>query len=179
MVLPPLRPSPLILSLPPKSAHRCADFFVGAMNAGFPPAARVRTGAEYAHVFEHARRTSDPMLSLHWLAGESPPKLGLAVSRKVDPHAVGRNRIKRVLRDEFRKLRAQLPGGEYVVVARVAARSAENAQLRETFLRTLRRAGALPAPAAPGTMPPVRSAPGAPAISPLSRNTPKPDASPG
>jgi ribonuclease P protein component len=134
----------------------------------------VRTGAEYARVFEQARRTSDPLLSLHWLAGESPAKLGLAVSRKVDPHAVGRNRIKRVFRDQFRKLRAQLPAGEYVVVARTAARKADNAQLRETFLRTLVRAGALPASAAPGTMPPVTK----PLPSP-SRNTPKPDISAG
>ena len=144
------------------------------MKATFPPSARVRTGAEYARVFEQARRTSDPLLSLHWLTGESPAKLGLAVSRKVDPNAVGRNRIKRVFRDQFRKLRAQLPAGEYVVVARVAARNADNAQLRETFVRTLVRAGALPASAAPGTMPPVKKP-----LPPLSRNTPKPDAFPG
>ncbi|MET0582860.1 MAG: ribonuclease P protein component [Pseudoxanthomonas sp.] len=144
------------------------------MNARFPPSARVRTGAEYARVFEQARRTSDPILSLHWLAGETPAKLGLAVSRKVDPNAVGRNRIKRVFRDQFRKLRAQLPAGEYVVVARVAARNADNAQLRETFVRTLVRAGALPASAAPGTMPPVKKP-----LPSLSRNTPKPDVSPG
>lgn len=144
------------------------------MNATFPPTARVRTGAEYTRIFEQARRTSDPLLSLHWLAGEGPAKLGLAVSRKVDPNAVGRNRIKRVLRDQFRKLRVQLPGGEYVVVARVAARKADNSQLRETFLRTLARAGALPAPAAPGTMPPVTKP-----LPSLSRTTPKPDASAG
>ena len=127
------------------------------MKVSFPPTARVRSGAEYAAVFEKARRTSDPVLSLHWLAGESPARLGLAVSRKVDPHAVGRNRIKRVLRDQFRKLRAQLPPGDYVIVARVAARNTANPQLRETFMRTLVRAGALPASAAPGTMPPVKN----------------------
>ncbi|PSD31919.1 hypothetical protein C7E12_01740, partial [Stenotrophomonas maltophilia] len=32
-------------------------------------------------------------------------RLGLAVSRKVDPNAVGRNRIKRVLRDILRQTR--------------------------------------------------------------------------
>jgi ribonuclease P protein component len=150
-----------------------------AKNATFPPAARVRTGAEYARVFAQARRTSDPILSLHWLAGETPAKLGLAVSRKVDPNAVGRNRIKRVFRDQFRKLRGQLPGGDYVVVVRVAARAADNAQLRETFLRTLVRAGALPAPAAPGTMPPVTEPTSSSSLPSLSCNTPKPDVSTG
>ena len=91
------------------------------MNASFPRNVRVRTGAEYARVFELSRRTSDPLLSLHWLASEAPARLGLAVSRKVDPHAVGRNRIKRTLRDAFRHVRGQLPPGDYVVVARAAA----------------------------------------------------------
>ncbi|MEP6906808.1 MAG: ribonuclease P protein component [Pseudoxanthomonas sp.] len=144
------------------------------MKATFPPAVRVRTGAEYTRVFENARRTSDPVLSLHWLAGEAPARLGLAVSRKVDPNAVGRNRIKRVFRDQFRKLRTQLPPGDYVVVARVAARSADNTQLRDTFLRTFIRAGALPASSAPGTMPPVNKP-----VPPLSRTTSKPDVSAG
>ena len=148
-------------------------------NTTFPPAARVRTGAEYARVFAQARRTSDPLLSLHWLVAETPAKLGLAVSRKVDPNAVGRNRIKRVFRDQFRKLRMQLPGGDYVLVARAAARNADNAQLRETLLRTLMRAGALPAPVAPGTMRPVEEPTSPPSLPSLPRNTPKPDVSTG
>lgn len=149
------------------------------MNASFPRSARVRTGAEYTRIFEKARRTSDPILSLHWQAGESPARLGLAVSRKVDPNAVGRNRIKRVFRDEFRKLRGQLACGDYVVVARVAAAKADNAQLRATFLRTLVRAGALPASAATGTMPPVTETLSYSSLPSLSRNTPKPDAPAG
>ena len=140
------------------------------MNASFPRNVRVRTGAEYARVFELSRRTSDPLLSLHWLASEAPARLGLAVSRKVDPHAVGRNRIKRTLRDAFRHVRGQLPPGDYVVVARAAAGKSGNTQIRETFLRTLVRAGALPVLAQPGTMPPVTSLGAS-----LSRNTPRPD----
>ncbi|KAF1719885.1 ribonuclease P protein component [Pseudoxanthomonas wuyuanensis] len=129
------------------------------MSAGFPRAARVRTRAEYAGVFEQARRTSDPLFSLHWLRTETPARLGLAVSRKVDTRAVVRNRIKRALREQFRQLRPQLAQGDYVVVARAAAAQALPAQLRETFVRTLIRAGALPAAAASGTMPPVAALP--------------------
>ena len=77
------------------------------------------------------------------------------MSRKVDPHAVGRNRIKRVLRDAFRLARARLGTGAYVVVARPVAAKADNAALRAAFLRLLQRAGALPAPAAAGTMRPA------------------------
>ncbi|OCG93008.1 ribonuclease P, partial [Xanthomonas euvesicatoria] len=38
----------------------------------------------------------------------------MAVSRKVDTRAVGRNRIKRVLRDAMRHLLPELAGGDYV-----------------------------------------------------------------
>ncbi|WP_428999471.1 ribonuclease P protein component [Stenotrophomonas nitritireducens] len=124
----------------------------------FPRSARVRTRAEYTTVFNGARRVSDPLMTLHWLKGDSPARLGLAVSRKVDTRAVGRNRIKRVLRDATRHLRACLSGGDYVIVARSAAKTATNQQIREAFERLLRRAGALPPVAAGGTMPPREGA---------------------
>ena len=123
--------------------------------AGFPRAARVRAKREFTRVFEGGKRISHPALSLHWLRDDAPARLGLAVSRKVDPHAVGRNRIKRVLRDRFRHLRAQLPGGAYVVVARTPAAQASAAQLRTTFESLLQRSGALPATVTTGTMPPA------------------------
>lgn len=118
----------------------------------FPRSARVRARAEFDRVFQNGRRTSDPLISLHWLRDDAPARLGLAVSRKVDPHAVGRNRIKRVLRAQFRQVRAGLPPGAYVLVARTAAAKAEAVVLRRTFLALLQRAGALPMPGADGTM---------------------------
>ena len=130
------------------------------MSTGLPPAARVRARAEFDRVFERGRRTSDPVLSLHWLRDDAPARLGLAVSRKVDPRAVGRNRIKRVLRAQFRGMRAQLAPGAYVLVARASAARAENPALRDAFLSLLRRAGALPVPDVDGTMP--AAAPSAP-----------------
>jgi ribonuclease P protein component len=119
---------------------------------GFPPAARVRASAEFGRVFDGGRRHSSPALSLHWLRDAQPARLGLAVSRKVDPDAVGRNRIKRQLRDQFRHLRATLPPGAYVVVARPPAAALANPALRAAFLALLQRAGALPPTDPAGTM---------------------------
>ena len=99
------------------------------------------------------RRTSTPELSLHWLRDGAPPRLGLAVSRKVDTRAVGRNRIKRSLREQFRHCSGALAPGAYVVVARKPAATMPNAQLRAVFDALLRRAGALPPPEPTGTMP--------------------------
>lgn len=89
------------------------------------------------------------------MAGDPPPRLGLAVSRKVDKRAVTRNRIKRILRETTRGLRSQLAGGDYVVVVRVGAAKATAQQLRAAYIRVLQRAGALPLSAAGGTMPPA------------------------
>lgn len=129
-----------------------------AASAGFSAPARVRSKAEFARVFEQGRRFGHPLLALH-LLHDAPDaadgaRLGLAVSRKVDPRAVGRNRIKRVLREEFRRQRPLLAPGAYVVVARPPARAAANPALRAALLWLLQRAGALPASGATGTMPP-------------------------
>ncbi len=153
----------------------------------FPRTARVRAGSDFDRIFKHGRRVALPVLALHWQA-DAPsapdrdgPRLGLAVSRKVDPRAVGRNRIKRALRETFRHHRAHLADGDYVVVARVGAARCSGRQLGDAFVKLLQRAGAvldhaavaapLPAPVAPGTMP-------APAVSadPLpTAPTPSPD----
>lgn len=156
------------LQIPMPASDEGAGIVVSARGAGkrFPPSARVRAKTDFDRVFEGGKRTADPLLALHRLDDGKPPRLGLAVSRKVDPHAVGRNRIKRVLRDAFRHARGRLGAGAHVVVARPAAARADNATLREAFLRLLQRAGALPAPAAAGTMraacPPPPSSPSMP-----------------
>lgn len=132
----------------------------------FPASARVRAKAEFARVFDAGRRTAEPRLALHWLEDQASPRLGLAVSRKVDKRAVGRNRIKRALREAFRRQRHALRGGAYVVVARVAAAQTDVLALQTAFEHLLTRAGALPRPAMAGTMPPADThlpASGAPA----------------
>lgn len=135
------------------------------MTRRLPRQARVRVRAEFDQVFRDGRRAATPLLALHWHADDAPARLGLAVSRKVDRRAVGRNRIKRALREEFRQLRARLPGGAYVVVARQAAAAGSREALAQAFADVLLRVGALPASGVPGTMP---------AVSPVSRPTPAP-----
>ena len=127
--------------------------------ARFPPTARVRARADFDRIFRDGRRVALPLLALHWRAGDGVARLGLAVSRKVDRTAVGRNRIKRQLREQFRLLRPQLRPGAYVMVARPQAAAAAGPALRDGLRALLQRAGALPAPAADGTMSGSASAP--------------------
>lgn len=122
-------------------------------DARFPRSARIVARAEFGRAFKQGRRSVTPLFSLHFLADDGAARLGLAVSRKVDPRAVGRNRIKRVLRETFRSLRPRLAGGSYVVVARSAASAGDNRSLRADFEALLARAGALPQRGADGTIP--------------------------
>ena len=121
--------------------------------ARFPKTARVRSRAAYARVFENARRTHHPALTLHVAPmDEAGPMLGLAVSRKVDGRAVGRNRIKRIWRETFRLHRDQLAPRAIVAVAKPAAAALDKEALKQALLDTLRRAGALPRADVGGTM---------------------------
>ena len=133
------------------------------MTSRFPRTARVRARSEFDRIFKDGRRGATPRLAVHWHATDTPARLGLAVSRKVDPNAVGRNRIKRALREVFRQHRSGLAAGDYVVVARPPAREASREQIERHFLDILRRLGALspaalPLTPAPGTMPPAPDA---------------------
>ena len=86
-------------------------------------AARLRSPRD----FQRVNRTGVRRASAHFVAVVAParseggPKLGLAVSRRVG-NAVARNRVKRRVREWFRRAREELPPGtDWVVIARAGA----------------------------------------------------------
>ncbi len=58
-------------------------------------------------------------------------RLGLAIAKKSVPHATDRNRIKRLIRDDFRRHRQQLPIVDLVFHARPGLAALSNDALRE------------------------------------------------
>jgi ribonuclease P protein component len=95
------------------------------MAAELRRAARLRDARD----FQRVNRTGTRRAGLHFVAvvavsGPVPvarPRLGLAVSRRVG-NAVARNRVKRRVREWFRRERASLPAGtDWVVIARAGA----------------------------------------------------------
>jgi ribonuclease P protein component len=134
----------------------------------FPPGARLRASAEFQAVFKEARRLSSQHLRLNaYLPAKAEvARLGVAVSKKVDKRAVGRNRIKRVARECFRHQRVHLPPGDYVLIAQPGAKALSNSELRAQLLQLLQRAQSLKPAPPPGTMPP------SPGASPLSASEP-------
>jgi ribonuclease P protein component len=61
------------------------------------------------------------------------PRLGLAISRKRVKHAVNRNRLKRLLRESFRRNKEHLGGLDIVVTASGAHASINNRSINESI----------------------------------------------
>jgi len=70
-------------------------------------------------------------------------RLGLAVSRKVSRSAVQRNRIKRLVRESFRKHSPDLPALDIVVMARPGAAECDNPGLSTSIEALLERTARL------------------------------------
>jgi ribonuclease P protein component len=88
----------------------------------FPSAARVRLRSEYLAIQNRGRRVSGPNLLLFVQPGSG--RIGVTVSKKVGG-AVIRNRVKRWIRECYRRRRGELPSElDLVVVARPAAAGA-------------------------------------------------------
>jgi ribonuclease P protein component len=89
-----------------------------------PRAARVRRRPEYLAIQNRGRRLVGPNLLLFALPGGG--RLGITVSKKVGG-AVLRNRVKRWIRDCYRRRRPEFPPGfDLVVVARPPAARADH-----------------------------------------------------
>lgn len=71
--------------------------------------------------------------------GKQEARLGLAISKKHCKLAVGRNRLKRLVRESFRHHRAGLSGLDIVVLNQPAAMRASNKALFDSLQRHWQR----------------------------------------
>jgi ribonuclease P protein component len=114
------------------------------LSTAFPRSHRLLAGAEYSRVFGGADRSSDRFFTVLARTGQqSTARLGLAVSRRVAPRAVDRNRLRRLAREAFRQL--ELAALDYVVMAKKDAVTSPNPTVRSSldghFLRLSKRVG--------------------------------------
>jgi len=67
------------------------------------------------------------------------PRLGLVIGKKSVKLSVGRNRLKRLIRDSFRLNQDSLAGWDVVVVARKGLGELENAEVTQQFGKLWKR----------------------------------------
>jgi len=83
---------------------------------------------------KHGCRSRDECFSIYASNAPAPQsRLGVTVARRVSTKAVLRNRIKRQIRESFRRNQNQLAGLSVVVTANPPANGRNNAQLRTSL----------------------------------------------
>ncbi|MEO6926655.1 MAG: ribonuclease P protein component [Rhodanobacter sp.] len=99
-------------------------------NAGLPREARLRRPGDFAALRTSSGRAGGRCFHLRYRQNElGHARLGLAISKRVSKRAVERNRIKRLLRESFRRVRHQLPAVDMMVMAREQAAGVSGTEL--------------------------------------------------
>ena len=95
---------------------------------------RLLSPTQFDAVYALRRRVVDDCFSINVARNEAGfARLGLSIGAKAVGDAVARNRVKRQVRESFRREASQLPALDLVVGARNGARTAHNARLRESL----------------------------------------------
>ena len=98
----------------------------------FPRELRLVTPSQFSRVFDHpVKAVSDHITILAKFNDLQNPRLGLTIAKKKEKTAVGRNRIKRIIRDSFRLNQHNLPNIDIVVIARNQIGEADNKHLHK------------------------------------------------
>ncbi len=93
------------------------------MNQNFARCYRLTKTDEFSSVFGFRRAIRGKLLMLHYQPrpeGMTAARLGLVVGKKLLKRAVDRNRVKRIVREQFRLCRPDLPACDMIV--RLAAK---------------------------------------------------------
>ena len=102
----------------------------------FPPSARLLRPEDYRRVFDtpafKVRSAAFLLLAQH--SDTSNSRVGIIVAKKHVRRAIRRNRIKRLIREQFR-LNRPSPNLDLVVLARSAADTMDNAQITSELVQ--------------------------------------------
>ncbi|HXF65834.1 MAG TPA: ribonuclease P protein component, partial [Burkholderiales bacterium] len=104
---------------PPRQTPRAAQCLSHNSTATLPRSARLLRREQFAAVLAHGAAG----VRRHFVVFAKPnglhaARIGIVVGRRAAPRAVDRNRIKRMVREAFRRIRSRLGGVDVVVQLR-------------------------------------------------------------
>jgi len=100
----------------------------------------LNTALDYSAVFKGSKRSADDLFTV--LARKNPnskARLGLAIAKKSVKKAVGRNRIKRIVRESFRQYKGRLVEYDFVVMCRKKAGQVDKKVLASSIQSHLKK----------------------------------------
>ena len=112
------------------------------MDKTFARCHRLTRTDEFSSVFGFRRAIRGKLLTIHYQprpADASEARLGVVVGKKVLARAVDRNRCKRILRERFRCLRADLPAVDLVARLAVKPLRLDRKMLADDFVSLLEK----------------------------------------
>lgn len=119
----------------PKDANDCQPDILGGQER-FGRGLRLLRPAEFKRVFSRAHKSTDENFTVLAIDNHSAhPRLGLAIAKKQVKSAVVRNRIKRIVRESFRRHQAVMPALDLVVLARRGVAEKDNKELCRSLQR--------------------------------------------
>jgi len=99
-----------------------------------PARLRLRRKRDFDATYARGRRMGDGFFAVTATLNDSDtPRLGLAVAVRVAGGGVGRNRLRRIIKESFRVHQHELPPVDLVVSARPPARSAKGPELHASL----------------------------------------------
>lgn len=102
----------------------------------FPKSIRLQNAKDYQNVFRNPVRSSDAFFTILACRNSSlSPRLGLVIAKKVLSKAVQRNRVKRHIRESFRRNQQSLQGLDFVVLAKKGLQDMPNDEIQRSLYK--------------------------------------------
>jgi ribonuclease P protein component len=102
------------------SSNRHPTGRASAKPEGFPKTERIRKSDEYTYVLQNGRRLRGRFVSAYWTRSEDAPedapnRVGIAAGKRLGTAPV-RNRLKRHIREAYRRNKRELPCRGFTIV---------------------------------------------------------------
>ena len=107
--------------------------------ARFPSTARLKKRSDFKRVYEQGTKHAGRYFSFYVLPTGKPGRIGIVVSHRFGS-AVERNRIKRLIREAYRKHRGSFFGMDIVVIPRAEGKGKDALEIENALIAEMNEA---------------------------------------